>query len=726
MGFLNVYNNFRNFNAHISHAFKVTFFDNIPENGNILLSTCVKSITKPVFKLDTEKYNYNFGNSRFVIPIIDFSSARMSVTFYEEDNMAVQAALTGYLGNLGGFVPEVNILLEEFTNDMLYIISSKVYRARLIELSLPGFNNEGEGSIQEITAEFNVTRIYDSLKEFETSIQNYKTEKTYTYEYNTVDSNGNIVNTFSINNINKAAKKPSSVKLTNKTFTQELYIELLNKRKRLLDAKAGIESAKTNNEEDLQDGEEFLNSLKANLPTNDESKRKYYETILNSVILEDGKYKVNIAMHGAVAGNYTDGGVIKEYDSIDDLYAALNDTSFNKASGIPGMPGYNENQDGVKHTGINLKISMEDLKELIVYNSEAREIGNATNEIEKLDGELAAIERRLGDLAHDIDVKQLSTTEVADAAGDYGVPPPSPIEYITSDGSSNGDSSNPANGEQGAAAIPCRTNKAGKKLETAKNLCEFNAEGGGKKSGVGTGMGNAQWKAEQGLLHVGDKSNDGGTTLESYKGNDGKYKYKLVGKNFDKIFAKDDAMSAIDEMVAQGFVYGPGYANGNTGSKLIKTSSGWENKTYQDNRVFDPNHPQIDCSGTSSVLFNVEGLKLKVNDGATGVPKDEIWSAGNIQWSTNNLWRNRGKWSLVADPNSGKTNKQIRGVWITGHDDDDHGPGHIVTEIEVNGESWIVESSGSGGANGGITKTKKADWIKKHNKNNKYMFVAVT
>lgn len=429
MGFLNVYNNFRNFNAHISHAFKVTFFDNIPENGNILLSTCVKSITKPVFKLDTEKYNYNFGNSRFVIPIIDFSSARMSVTFYEEDNMAVQAALTGYLGNLGGFVPEVNILLEEFTNDMLYIISSKVYRARLIELSLPGFNNEGEGSIQEITAEFNVTRIYDSLKEFETSIQNYKTEKTYTYEYNTVDRNGNIVNTFSINNINKAAKKPSSVKLTNKTFTQELYIELLNKRKRLLDAKAGIESAKTNNEEDLQDGEEFLNSLKANLPTNDESKRKQYETILNSVRLEDGKYKVNIARYGAVAGNYTDGGVIKEYDSIDDLYVALNDTSFNKASGIPGMSGYNENQDGVEHTGINLKISMEDLKELIVYNSEAREIGNATNEIEKLDGELAAIERRLGDLAHDNDVKQLSKEEILKASG--GIEPPAPSVIVT-------------------------------------------------------------------------------------------------------------------------------------------------------------------------------------------------------------------------------------------------------------------------------------------------------
>lgn len=716
MGFLNVYNNFRNFNAHISHAFKVTFFNGVPEKGNNILSTCVKSITKPVFKLDTEKHNYNFGNSRFVIPIIDFSSARMSVTFYEEDNMAVQAALTGYLGHLGGFVPEVNVLLEEFTNDMLYIISSKVYRARLIELSLPGFNNEGEGSIQEITAEFNVTRIYDSMKEFKTSIQNYEINKTYKYEYNTVDSNGKIVSTFSIKNLNTTAKKPSSVELTNKTFTQELYIELLNKRQRLLNKKAEIVTNKTTDEENLQEGVEFLNRLYANLPTTDKN-------ILNSVILEDGKYKVNIAKYGAVAGAYTDGGVIKEYDTLDELHAALNDTSFNNPSGIPG---YSENQDGVEHTGINLKISKEDLEELIVYNIYARDIGNATNEIEKLDAELAAIERRLGDLAHDNDVKQLSIKEIADAAGDYGIPPPSPIEYITSDGTSGGDSSNPANAGQGQHALPCYTSNSGKTLVTAKTPYEFNAQDGGKQSGVGTGMGNAQWKAEQGLLHVGDKSKDGGTTLEAYKGKDSKNKYKLVGKNFDKIFNKDNAMDAIDEMVAQGFVYGPGYKSGNTGSKLIKTNSGWENMTYQDSRVFDPNHPQIDCSGTSSVLFNVEGLMLKVNDGATGVPKAKIWSAGNIQWSTNNLWRNYGKWSLVADPSSNKKNKQIKGVWITGHDDDNQGPGHIVTEIEVNGVFWIVESSGGAGKKGGITKTKKEEWLNKHNKNNKYKFVKVT
>lgn len=237
MGFLNVYNNFKDFNAHLSHAFKVTFFNNIQTNDENAASFSVKSVTKPVFKLSTEEYTRELGNSRFVIPIIDFSSAHMSITFYESDNMGVQAYLSSIYGSIGTVPPPIKILLEEYDNSMCIRLSSKVYLARLIELSLPGFNNDGPGSIQEITAEFNVMRVYDNLPDLTAPVDlKYKYNDDYKFTYKDTD--------FYIKKT--TALKPSDIKIDNLTFTQEKWKKLqITKRKLVSDYETKISELNT-------------------------------------------------------------------------------------------------------------------------------------------------------------------------------------------------------------------------------------------------------------------------------------------------------------------------------------------------------------------------------------------------------------------------------------------------------------------------------------------------
>ena len=236
MGFLNVYNNFKDFNAHLSHAFKVTFFDNILDNDENVASFSVKSVTKPVFKLSTEEYTRELGNSRFVIPIIDFSSAHMSITFYESDNMAVQAYLSSIYGSIGMVPPPIKILLEEYDNSMCIRLSSKVYLAKLIELSLPGFNNDGPGSIQEITAEFNVMRVYDNLADLAALVDlKYEYNDDYEFTYKNKD--------FYIRQI--SARKPTDIKIDNITFTQNKWKRLqISKKKLVFEYETNMEKLK--------------------------------------------------------------------------------------------------------------------------------------------------------------------------------------------------------------------------------------------------------------------------------------------------------------------------------------------------------------------------------------------------------------------------------------------------------------------------------------------------
>lgn len=307
MGFLNVYNNFKDFNAHLSHAFKVTFFDNILTNDENAASFSVKSVTKPVFKLSTEEYTRELGNSRFVIPIIDFSSAHMSITFYESDNMAVQAYLSSIYGSIGTVPSPIKILLEEYDNSMCIRLSSKVYLARLIELSLPGFNNDGPGSIQEITAEFNVMRVYDNLPDLTAPVDlTYGYKGDYKFKYNDKEIN-----------VETSTLKPSAIKIDNLTFTQDKWKKLQITKKNLVsEYKTKMSELKKFLQMQL-DCSDFIPDVDAKiaaLRSHDPLRAAHAEAMLSNIIVNEDK------------SVYTKNGLdqwTRRYNDLEELYAYI-------------------------------------------------------------------------------------------------------------------------------------------------------------------------------------------------------------------------------------------------------------------------------------------------------------------------------------------------------------------------------------------------------------------
>lgn len=375
MGFLNVYNNFKDFNAHLSHAFKVTFFDNDDDNDHVqnVASFSVKSVTKPVFKLSTEEYTRELGNSRFVIPIIDFSSAHMSITFYESDNMAVQAYLSSIYGSIGTVPPPIKILLEEYDNSMCIRLSSKVYLARLIELSLPGFNNDGPGSIQEITAEFNVMRVYDNLKAV--ADLKYGYNGGYKFKYNDTEIK-----------VETSSLKPSEFKIDNLTFTQDKWKKLQITKKTLVsEYKTKMSELKDifEEEEDFLDIRESVAAkiAAANLSNTDKGRAK---SILTTIYEKEED--------GSVWAYDTFGaGSWRKFDDLDTLYNFITTKTWH-----PEL----QRSEGL---GINT-ITDEEFDSLVYLSSVERDIKPLKTDLRKIAARLTGMQGTIEELKTDQEV----------------------------------------------------------------------------------------------------------------------------------------------------------------------------------------------------------------------------------------------------------------------------------------------------------------------------------
>lgn len=375
MGFLNVYNNFKDFNAHLSHAFKVTFFDNDDDNDHVqnVASFSVKSVTKPVFKLSTEEYTRELGNSRFVIPIIDFSSAHMSITFYESDNMAVQAYLSSIYGSIGTVPPPIKILLEEYDNSMCIRLSSKVYLARLIELSLPGFNNDGPGSIQEITAEFNVMRVYDNLKAV--ADLKYGYNGGYKFKYNDTEIK-----------VETSSLKPSEFKIDNLTFTQDKWKKLQITKKTLVsEYKTKMSELKAifEEEEDFLDIRESVAAkiAAANLSNTDKGRAK---SILTTIYKNEED--------GSVWAYDTFGaGSWRKFDDLDTLYNFITTKTWH-----PEL----QRSEGL---GINT-ITDEEFDSLVYLSSVERDIKPLKTDLRKIAARLTGMQGTIEELKTDQEV----------------------------------------------------------------------------------------------------------------------------------------------------------------------------------------------------------------------------------------------------------------------------------------------------------------------------------
>lgn len=122
----------------------------------------VKKVKLPTFKLDTEN-KISFGNTAYVIPIINFSDTSLDITFEEDENMSVFEMLCGFYGNNmfdSAKMKLICIKVDQFDETMMNRVDSKLYLCRLKEFSQPNFNNNGRGAPVEITASFNVVYIY--------------------------------------------------------------------------------------------------------------------------------------------------------------------------------------------------------------------------------------------------------------------------------------------------------------------------------------------------------------------------------------------------------------------------------------------------------------------------------------------------------------------------------------------------------------------------------------
>ena len=154
----------REMRPYINYRFKCNIWGyegNFVPAGSYFEYT-VKKVKLPAFKIDTEN-KISFGNTAYVIPIINFADTSLDITFEEDENMSVFEMLCGFYGNNlfnSAKMKLICIKIDQFDETMMNRVDSKLYLCRLKEFSQPNFNNNGRGVPVEITASFNVVYIY--------------------------------------------------------------------------------------------------------------------------------------------------------------------------------------------------------------------------------------------------------------------------------------------------------------------------------------------------------------------------------------------------------------------------------------------------------------------------------------------------------------------------------------------------------------------------------------
>ena len=179
MGLLNVYQ-MRTMRPYINYRFKCNIwpFDGGFVNSNPYYEYTIKKVKLPTFKLNTEN-KISFGNTAFVIPIIDFGDTSLDITFEEDDVMNVFELLCGFYGKdtyKSAKMQLICVKIDQFDETMINLVDSKLYLCRMKEFSQPSFNNNGRGAPVEITASFNVVYIYQGDASESGFDYNYKSD----------------------------------------------------------------------------------------------------------------------------------------------------------------------------------------------------------------------------------------------------------------------------------------------------------------------------------------------------------------------------------------------------------------------------------------------------------------------------------------------------------------------------------------------------------------------
>ena len=170
----------RTMRPYINYRFKCNIwpFDGGFVNSNPYYEYTIKKVKLPTFKLNTEN-KISFGNTAFVIPVIDFGDTSLDITFEEDDVMNVFELLAGFFGNCtydSAKMKLVCVKIDQFDETMLNLVDSKIYLCRMKEFSQPNFNNNGRGAPVEISASFNVVYIYQGDASESGFDYNYKSD----------------------------------------------------------------------------------------------------------------------------------------------------------------------------------------------------------------------------------------------------------------------------------------------------------------------------------------------------------------------------------------------------------------------------------------------------------------------------------------------------------------------------------------------------------------------
>lgn len=170
----------RTMRPYINYRFKCNIwpFDGGFVNSNPYYEYTIKKVKLPTFKLNTEN-KISFGNTAFVIPVIDFGDTSLDITFEEDDVMNVFELLAGFFGNCvydSAKMQLVCVKIDQFDETMINLVDSKLYLCRMKEFSQPSFNNNGRGAPVEISASFNVVYIYQGDASESGFDYNYKSD----------------------------------------------------------------------------------------------------------------------------------------------------------------------------------------------------------------------------------------------------------------------------------------------------------------------------------------------------------------------------------------------------------------------------------------------------------------------------------------------------------------------------------------------------------------------
>lgn len=640
MGLLNVYKFQNNMTPLLSNRFKVTFYTydlkpiGDPEQGGGYYNPSfdVKSVDMPAWKIDSSDSRRRFGNTQYVIPLFDFASSTLKISFIETETMDVTNFLSSLLFPSGQYwmtviPPIIQIQIDVYDYSYKQKISSKIYACRPKSFSQPEFSQTAKGEPIEIEAEFAVVYELNRLMEK----LNEKTEDLT-----------NLVNK------DELARREDEAAKELATYNNELTSLNDDLKKRARELEEQRQKAK----------KEFFDNMKALDQESENLVVKYgaaYDQLLDGIditVLEAFEWDKARDFYGEkIDTTKTLKNAAKEqYIAYQKRNGRKNVNDFVLEAEFDKLSENDQKLFYLEALGINLYDGIDEEEALGLQKLWADSHINPSDGEEITPEQIASFTEFVKNM-HDVD-------EAGQLFGKNQEARDKVFQAVVASGGSlvaalNSDPKLRAEWEKVAGV------KGGKKI----------TETGGSVAGMG---------AAAYLEMTKDWGYNFGGKL-GYDTKTGETLFIDVATNNENDVKRAELNGTTKGIDCNGFVAGLLIADGASGSLLWKGSG---LTPYGQSQVIEHDGP--------------------VQGGVVGF---------NTYASTDQMYND------MATPGKQPTlilseNSIIKDVLIKGGSNG--GPGHIVAEVEINSELYIVESAGSADKNNGVRRTKKDKWMEKN------------